>query len=128
MTTKPKIYPTCRLCEKMNTELTHCAIYGAITAENINNTAIGAACAMSGEYVRLLRAIPNEYNYGKLPNKQIVDEEADQELHIYDGGDESVDFIHNHGISLEEWAVEFFVKRSEDIRSKEDESCINNIE
>lgn len=121
MSSKQKIYPTCRLCEKMNTELTHCAIYGAITAENINNTAIGAACAMSGEYVRLLRAVPNEYNYGKLPNKQVVDEAADQQLFVYSAGDEGEEFVRNHGITLEEWAVEFFVNRDEDKRMEKED-------
>lgn len=119
MSSKPKIYPTCRLCEKMNTELTHCAIFGAITDENINNTAIGAACSLSGDYVRLLRAVPNEYNLGKLPNNQTVNEESDQELLIF-SNDESLDFINNHGITLEEWAVQFFVNRANDKRSNKE--------
>jgi hypothetical protein len=25
-----QIYPTCRLCDKLNAEMTHCAIYGAL--------------------------------------------------------------------------------------------------
>ncbi|MEB9895717.1 hypothetical protein P4K96_19800 [Bacillus cereus] len=62
---KQKIYPTCRLCDKMNAEMTNCMIYGALTPENINNTALAAACKKSGDYVRLMHAVPNEFNYGK---------------------------------------------------------------
>ncbi len=122
MTTKPKIYPTCRLCDKMNAELTHCAIYGNTDSKNINNTALAAACSKAGDYVRLLHAVPNEYNYGRLPNQGKVDEDADNELVIYDGNDESKDFSNKHGVSIEEWAIEFFVNRSNNLRMNKDES------
>ncbi|MFE5321540.1 hypothetical protein ACFQ88_22795 [Paenibacillus sp. NPDC056579] len=101
---KQKIYPTCRLCDKMNAEMTHCAIYGAVAPENINNTAIGAACVKSGDYVRLLHAVPNDYNYGRMSNGKPVDEDKDSELLVFSAVDEREGFKQQHGISLEEWA------------------------
>lgn len=109
---KQKIYPTCRLCDKLNAEMTHCAIYGGLSPENIDNTALAGACSLSGEYVRLLHAVPNEYNYGHLLGGKLVNEEEDRQLFIFDKKDESDKFIENHGISLEQWASFFFIKRS----------------
>ncbi|MEK5400155.1 hypothetical protein [Paenibacillus sp. FSL K6-2859] len=112
MVMKQKIYPTCRLCDKLNAEMTHCAIYGALAPENIDNTALAGACSLSGEYVRLLHASPNEYNYGRLPDGKLVDEEEDRQLFIFDKKDETDKFIEKHGITLEQWANSFFIKRS----------------
>lgn len=62
--------------------------------ENINNTAIGSSCKLSGDYVRLLHAVPNEYNYGRAVSpRESVDEEADKELFIFNRVDESIRFI-----------------------------------
>jgi hypothetical protein len=112
MVMKQKIYPTCLLCDKLNAEMTHCAIYGSLPPENIDNTAIAGACSLSGEYVRLLHASPNEYNYGRLPGGKLVDEEEDRQLYIFDKKDETDKFIEKHGITLEQWANSFFIKRS----------------
>lgn len=114
MTGKAKIYPTCRLCDKMNAEMTHCAIFGAVAPENINNTAMAAACSKSGDYVRLLHAVPNEYNYGRLPNGKTVDEDADSELLVYDATDEREGFQNKHGMTLEEWALQTFTGKKND--------------
>ncbi|GKS12864.1 hypothetical protein YDYSY3_38640 [Paenibacillus chitinolyticus] len=111
MNVKRKIYPTCRLCEKLNTFETHCAIYGAIEPESINNTAIGAACLKSGDYVRSLHAIPNEYNYRLGENK--TDEIADEALLIFDAKNENEGFKNKHGMSLEEWAQQTFGEKGE---------------
>lgn len=105
---KAKIYPTCRLCDKMNEEMTHCAIFGAIATEDVNNTAMAASCVASGDYVRLLHAVPNEYNYGQGKNGQTVDEIADNELLVFDSSDESIGFEKVHGMTLEEWAQRTF--------------------
>ncbi|AWP25310.1 MULTISPECIES: hypothetical protein [Paenibacillus] len=98
-----KIYPTCRICEKLNDEMTHCAVFGPISPDNINNTALGGACAKSGDYVRLLHARPNEYNYGRGSSKT-VDEQEDEELLVFDASDEAEGFKIQNGITLEEWA------------------------
>ncbi len=109
---RPKIYPTCRICDKLNAEMTHCAIFGALTPGQIDNTAMGAACSKSGDYVRLIHAVPNESNYGKLPNGQKVDEEADEQLLIFDADDETKGFQERHGMTLEEWAALTFGDKS----------------
>jgi hypothetical protein len=114
MNGKQKIYPTCRLCNKMNAELTHCAIYGAVSPENIHNTAMAAACVQSGDYVRLLHAVPNEYNYGRLANNKKVDEEGDNELFVFDAADENEGFQKKHGLTLEEWALNTFTDTKND--------------
>ncbi|CAM4053099.1 hypothetical protein L1N85_19900 [Paenibacillus alkaliterrae] len=105
---KAKIHPTCRICDKLNADMTHCAIFGALTPERIDNTAIAAACNKSGDYVRLLHAVPNEYNYGKTPTGKPVDEEADNVLLVFDSEDESEEFQERHGMTLEEWAERTF--------------------
>lgn len=110
---KQKIYPTCRICDKLNAEMTHCAIFGALTAGQVNNTAVGAACTKSGDYVRMLHAVPNEYNYGKLPKGQMIDEEGDNELLVFDANDETKGFEERHGMTLEEWASITFGNKSE---------------
>ncbi len=99
-----KINPTCRICEKLNDEMTHCAVFGAITPENTNNTALGAACAKLGDYVRLLHARPNEYNYGYRQVDSVVAEREDEELLVFDAADEAEGFQIQNGITLEEWA------------------------
>jgi hypothetical protein len=99
-----KIYPTCRICEKLNHQMTHCAVYGPISPENIDNTALGSACAKSGDYVRLIHAQPNEYNYGRTPTGEKIDEKADSELLVFDAVDEAEGFEIRHGMTLEEWA------------------------
>jgi hypothetical protein len=109
-----KIYPTCRLCDKLNANMTHCAIYGAIAPENIDNTALAAACVKGGEYVRLLHAVPNEFNYGIYPNAKIIDEEGDNELLVYDVTDEREGFKSKHGMTLEEWAQQAFSGKKKD--------------
>ncbi|MFD2614636.1 hypothetical protein [Paenibacillus gansuensis] len=108
---KQKIYPTCRICDKLNAEMTHCAIFGALTTEQVDNTAIGAACTKSGDYVRMLHAVPNEYNYGKKGKP--VDEEADNELLVFDANYETNGFQERHGMTLEEWASLTFGGKSE---------------
>jgi hypothetical protein len=60
----------------------------------------------------LLHASPNEYNYGCLPGGKLVDEEEDRQLYIFDKKDETDKFIEKHGITLEQWANSFFIKRS----------------
>lgn len=105
---KQKIYPTCRLCDKMNSELTHCAIYGAVAPENINNIGMAGVCVKAGEYVRLLHAVPNEYNYGPLINGKIVDEKESNELLVFDAVNEKDGFQHKYGMTLEEWAIQTF--------------------
>lgn len=114
MTIKQKIHPTCRLCNKMNNEMTHCAIFGAVSPENINNTAMAAACVKSGDYVRLLHAIPNEFNYGRLKNGKTIDESGDNQLFIYDAADERDGFKNTHEMTLEEWARITFVAKKND--------------
>lgn len=111
---KQKIYPTCRLCDKMNAELTHCAIYGAMAPENINNISMAGSCVKSGDYVRLLHAVPNEYNYGQTVNGNVVNEEASNELLVFDAEDEREGFQHKHGITLEEWAIQTFTVKNKD--------------
>ncbi|MCZ8516312.1 hypothetical protein O9H85_28760 [Paenibacillus filicis] len=110
---KQKIYPTCRICDKLNAEMTFCAIFGALTPGQADNTAIGAACSKSGDYVRLLHAVPNEYNYGKTPSGKPVDEEGDSQLLIFDSSDETKSFHERHGMTLEEWAAITFGKKTE---------------
>ncbi|OME78571.1 hypothetical protein BK120_22800 [Paenibacillus sp. FSL A5-0031] len=102
---KGKIHPTCRICVKLNAEMTHCAIFGAIAPDQINNTALAAACNKAGDYVRFLHAVPNEYNYGKTPEGKQVDEVADSMLLVFDADDESGKFQERHGMTLEEWAA-----------------------
>ncbi|QHW35553.1 hypothetical protein GZH47_32220 (plasmid) [Paenibacillus rhizovicinus] len=105
---KAKIYPTCRICDKLNAEGTHCAIFGALTTGQVDNTAVGNACSKSGDYVRMLHAKPNEYNLGRTPaGKPIVDEEESQLL-VFDADDETKGFQERHGMSLEEWAISTF--------------------
>jgi hypothetical protein len=101
---KLRILPTCRICDKLNAEMTHCAIFGALTPRQSDNTTVGAACSKSGDYVRMLHAVPNEYNYGKTPAGKAVDEEADNQLLVYDADDETENFHERHGMTLEEWA------------------------
>lgn len=107
---KQKIYPTCRICDKLNAEMTHCAIFGSLTTEQIDKTAVGAACNKSGDYVRLLHAVPNEYNYGKTPTGKPIDEEADNKLLVFNEDDEMKGFQERHGMTLEEWASITFGK------------------
>lgn len=114
MNMKQKIYPTCNLCDKLNAEMTHCAIFGPISVENTNNTAIGAACSNSGDYVRLLHAVPNHYNYGFTPDGKKIDETSDEELLIFDAGKELEGFTLKHGISLEEWAQQAFKEKNKE--------------
>lgn len=105
---KPKIFPTCRICDKLNAEMTHCAIFGALTPGQSDNTAVGSACSKSGDYVRMLHAVPNEYNYGKTPAGKPIDEEADNQLLVFDANDETQGFQERHGMTLEEWAAATF--------------------
>lgn len=114
ITMSQKIYPTCRLCEKLNAEMTHCAIYGKLAPENIDNTALAGVCAKGGEYVRMLHAVPNEFNYGKLPKGKKIDEEADETLFIFNASDEKEGFQIQHGMSLEEWAQQVFKPSNKD--------------
>lgn len=111
---KPKIFPTCRICNKLNAEMTHCAIYGALSNDRIDNTALAAACNKSGDYVRLLHAVPNEYNYGRTPTGAGIDEDADNVLLVFDE-DESKSFVEQHGMTLEEWAEKSFGSIQRDI-------------
>ncbi|WP_168123873.1 hypothetical protein [Paenibacillus sp. HB172176] len=69
-----------------------------------DNIAVGAACNKSSDYVRLLHVVPNEYNYGKTPAGKSVDEEADNELVVFEANDELRGFQERHGMTLEEWA------------------------
>lgn len=103
-----KIHPTCRICVKLNAEMTHCAIFGALSPDRVDNTALAAACNKSGDYVRLLHALPNEYNYGKTPAGKSIDEVADSVLLVFDSNDESEKFHERHGMTLEEWAKSTF--------------------
>lgn len=103
MMAKQKIYPTCRICDKLNAEMTHCAIFGKLTPGQADNTAVGAACNKSGDYVRMLHAIPNDYNYGSAGHG--VDEAADNSLLIFDAEEEPKGFQERHGMTLEEWAA-----------------------
>lgn len=105
---KPKIYSTCRICDKLNAEMTHCAIFGALKPGQVDNTALGSACHKSGDFVRLLHAKPNEYNYGRTPAGKLVDEEADSTLFVFDADDETKGFQERHGMTLEEWAAATF--------------------
>jgi hypothetical protein len=102
---KSKIYPTCRICDKLNAEMTHCAIFGALTTGQVDSTAVGAVCSNKGDYVRLLHAVPNDYNYGRTPTGERVDEEADAQLLVFDADDEVEGFKERHGMTLEEWAA-----------------------
>lgn len=111
--TKQKIYPTCRICDKLNAEMTHCAIFGSLTQGQVDNTAVGMSCNKSGDYVRLLHAVPNAYNQGKTPMGKPIDEEADSQLLIYDSEDETKIFHERHGMTLEEWAEITFGNKSE---------------
>ncbi|MDK8193139.1 hypothetical protein QP794_23915 [Paenibacillus sp. UMB7766-LJ446] len=114
MMKKKKIIPTCRLCEKLSEDMTHCAIYGPLGVNNADNTALAASCVASGDYVRLLHAVPNEYNLGVEVTP--IEEEARRpdelnDLQIFN----SDDFENRHGISLLEWAAKtFHVKEDED--------------
>ncbi|AGA60094.1 hypothetical protein Theco_4097 (plasmid) [Thermobacillus composti KWC4] len=108
-----KIYPTCRICDKLNAEMTHCAIFGPLDPNDIDNTAIGAACAKSGDFVRFIHAVPNEYNFGKTLDGRPKDEAAESELLIYDANDEKKGFEIKHGMTLEEWARITFGKKSD---------------
>ena len=105
---KQKIYPTCRICDKLNAEMTHCAIFGALIAGQTDNTAMGSACSKSGDFVRMLHAKPNEYNMGRTPAGKLVDEEADSQLLVFDADDETKGFKEQHGMTLQEWAAETF--------------------
>lgn len=90
---KQKIYPTCRICDKLNAEMTHCAIFGALAPCLVDNTAVGATCNKSGDYVLLIRAAPNEYNNGKTPSDKPVDEEKDNQHLVFDAEDETQSFL-----------------------------------
>ncbi|MDN8593173.1 hypothetical protein Q0V21_31070 [Paenibacillus sp. 11B] len=114
MSTKQKIYPTCNLCDKLNADMTHCAIYGPVSLAETNNTAIGAACTKSGDYVRLLHAVPNDFNYGFTSDGKTIDEAADEELLVYDAGKELDGFKLKHGLTLQEWAEQAFSERKRD--------------
>jgi len=60
---KAKIHPTCRICNKLNTEMTHCAIFGALSPERVDNTALAVACnrqTVSLEAVCSLSAVLTE--------------------------------------------------------------------
>lgn len=109
---KPKIFATCRICDKLNAEMTHCAIFGALAPEQVDNTALAGACNKSGDYVRLLHAVPNEYNYGKTLAGKPVDEEADSQLLVFSADDESKEFQERNGMTLEEWAALTFGKNT----------------
>ncbi|MGU3473225.1 hypothetical protein ACLBWT_19020 [Paenibacillus sp. D51F] len=105
---KQKIHPTCRICDKLNAEMTHCAIFGPLTPGQADNTAVGAACNKSGDYVRLLHATPNVYNLGKTSVGTPIDVEADSQLLVFDQKDEIEGFKEQHGMTLEEWAAATF--------------------
>ncbi|MFC5402350.1 hypothetical protein [Cohnella soli] len=107
-TAKPKIYPTCRICDKLNAEMTHCAIFGALKPGQVDNTAVGSACNKSGDFVRMLHAKPNEYNLGRTPAGKPVDEDADSQLLVFDVDDETMGFKERHGMTLEQWALNTF--------------------
>jgi hypothetical protein len=102
---KKKFYPTCRVCDKLNETMTHCTVYGPISPENLDNTAIGAACQKSGDYVRFIHAVPNEFNY-QDPSM----DELNNQLLVYSRSDEEDLFLGKHGMTLEEWAKIAFRK------------------
>ena len=81
-------------------------MFGSLSPKDLDNTALGNACAKSGDYVRLIHAQPNEYNYGWTPTGEKIDEKADDELLIFDANkvDEAEGFEIQHGMTLEEWA------------------------
>ncbi|WP_336775089.1 MULTISPECIES: hypothetical protein [unclassified Paenibacillus] len=111
--TKSKIHPTCRICDKLNAEMTHCAIFGALVPGQLDNTALAATCDKSGDYIRYIHAVPNNFNYGKTSTGKPIDEEGDSQLLVYSADDETLDFKERHGISLEQWAQETFSKNQE---------------
>lgn len=113
-TVKPKIHPTCRICDKLNAEMTHCAVFGALQPGQVDNTALGSACNKSGDFVRMLHAKPNEYNMGRTPTGQPIDEEADSQLLVFDAEDEAEGFKMHTGMTLEEWAFRTFVEKKSD--------------
>jgi hypothetical protein len=102
--------PTCRLCEKMNDTMTHCAIFGPINPENVDSPVYTQGCVKSGDYVRLLHAVPNEHNF---IDPEIAEE--NQELRVYTSNNkEDNSFSIRHGMTLEEWANETFsIKRGD---------------
>ncbi|MDR6884321.1 hypothetical protein J2X61_006121 [Bacillus sp. 3255] len=100
---KKMFVPTCRVCEKLNDIMTHCAIYGPVAPENVDSPVYARGCLLSGEYVRLIHAVPNEHNY--IDPKQASDDFA---CRIYSHSSENESFSLKHGITLEEWAKQTF--------------------
>lgn len=93
--------------------MNYCAIFGPIM--DVDNTAMGNACSKSGDYVRLIHTVPNQYNYGFMPDGQKIDESGDDQLLIFDVPhtleaevDESELFSYQNGMTLEEWASKMF--------------------
>ena len=100
---KKVFVPTCRVCEKLNDIMTHCAIFGLVEPENVDSPSYAYGCTETKDYVRLIHAVPNEHNF--LDPKQI--EEA-FEFQIYSNDTENQLFTLRHGMTLEEWATATF--------------------
>lgn len=98
---KKRVHPTCLICDKLDSTMASCAIYGMLAAGQINDTSVGKRCSEQGDYIRRLHATPNEFNY------QLGTAE-DESLLVYNIEDEAQKFRIEHGITVEEWIQKTF--------------------
>ncbi|MFB5269298.1 hypothetical protein ACE41H_21285 [Paenibacillus enshidis] len=99
--TKMRVYPTCLICDKLDSTMTSCAIYGLLSPGQINDTSIGKSCSEQGDYIRRLHATPNEFNYQTGAKEE-------ESLLVFNIEDEAQKFRTEHGITIEEWIQQTF--------------------
>ncbi|AJE54277.1 hypothetical protein [Paenibacillus polymyxa] len=98
---RKQFYPTCRICDKLSADMTHCLIYGQLNPAQIDDKQAAATCTTNGDYIRYLHATPNHHNYAAL--------------------DEREEFENKFGITLEGWIQQTFGKESKiEVKSSDD--------